>query len=271
MTQMATPDIKAKHRAMWALGDYPAVAVEVISDLGPQLVDATGITAGDKVLDVGAGSGNAAIPAALTGADVIASDLTPQLLAVGRGYAEQAGASLRWQEADAENLPYADAEFDAVISCVGVMFAPHHQESADELVRVTKPGGRIGLLSWTPEGFIGQMFATMKPFAPPPPPGAQPPPLWGSEEHVLGLLGDRVTDVVARKERLPVDRFGTPEEFRDFFKACYGPTIAVYKSLADQPERAAELDAALADLGVRHDLGNGRMEWEYLLLTARRS
>jgi hypothetical protein len=115
------------------------------------------------------------------------------------------------------------------------------------------------------------MFATMKPYAPAPPPGAQPPPLWGSEAHVRDLLGDRVTDVEVRREQLVVDRLATPEEFRDFFKATYGPTIAVYRNIADDPARVAELDAALAELGAANDLGDGRMEWEYLLLTARRA
>ena len=261
--------LKAKHAAMWAMGDYPAVATEVIASLGPVLVEATGLAAGDRVLDVAAGSGNAAIPAARAGADVVASDLTPDLLETGRQEADAEGVALRWEVADAEALPYADGEFDAVISCVGVMFAPHHQQAADELVRVVRPGGRIGLLSWTPAGFIGRMFATMKPYAPAPPPGAQPPPLWGDEAHVRELLGDRVTDVVAETRSLIVELFRDGAAFRDFFKRTYGPTIAVYRSLADDPVRAAELDAALAALGddALHD---GAMEWDYLLLTGRR-
>ncbi|MEE2032940.1 class I SAM-dependent methyltransferase [Rhodococcus chondri] len=263
--------LKTKHRAMWALGDYPAVATEIIPELGTALVAECGVRPGDRVLDVAAGSGNAAIPAALAGATVTASDLTPELFEAGRRDAAAAGADLDWQEGDAENLPYDDESFDVVLSCVGVMFAPHHRAAADELVRVTRVGGRIGLLSWTPAGFIGQMFATMKPYAPPPPPGAQPPPLWGDEEHVRALLGDRVTDVSARTVSLRVDGFATGEEFRDFFKAAYGPTIAVYRAIADDPDRVAALDRDLADLARRHDLGGGAMDWEYLLLTARRA
>ena len=178
---------------------------------------------------------------------------------------------LQWRTADAEDLPFEDSEFDTVLSCVGVMFAPTTTSAAAELVRVCRPGGTIGLLNWTPEGFIGQMFATMKPFAPPPPPGAQPPPMWGNEEHVRALLGDGVTDVRAERRALRVERFATAEEFRDFFKACYGPTIAVYASIADHPDRVAALDHELAELARRHDLGDGVMEWEYLLLTARRA
>ena len=176
--------LKAKHRAMWAFGDYPAVATDLVSSLGPILVDACQIRPGDRVLDVAAGTGNAAIPAAEAGARVVASDLTPELLETGQREAGRRGTTLEWRQADAEDLPFADGEFDTVMSCLGVMFAPFHQASADELIRVCRPGGTIGLVNWTPEGFIGQMFATMKPYAPPPPPGAQPPPLWGREDHV---------------------------------------------------------------------------------------
>jgi SAM-dependent methyltransferase len=270
--------LKARHRALWAFGDYPAVATDLVSSLGPILVEACQVRPGDRVLDVAAGTGNAAIPAAEAGASVVASDLTPELLEAGRRSAERHGTTLEWRQADAEDLPFADREFDMVMSCLGVMFAPFHQASADELVRVCRPGGTIGLLNWTPEGFIGQMFATMKPYAPPPPPGAQPPPLWGREDHVRELLGDRVTDVRARRQIVRIDLFGRPEDFRDYFKANYGPTIAAYRGIADDPQRSAALDAELTDLARRHDraagspssTGNIVMEWEYLLLTAQK-
>jgi SAM-dependent methyltransferase len=265
--------LKAKHRSMWALGDYPGLADDLLQELGRTLVQASAVAPGERVLDVGAGSGNAAIPAAEAGATVVASDLTPELFEVGRRHAAERGVELQWREADAEALPFADGEFDVVLSSIGVMFAPHHQAAADELVRVARPGGRIGLLSWTPEGFIGQLFATMKPFAPPPPPGAQPAPLWGDEDHVRELLGPRVTDVTTRRKLLTVDHFATPEDFRDYFKARYGPTMAVYRFLSDEPEKTAALDRDLADLARRYDLGTDGtvLEWEYLLLTARRS
>jgi ubiquinone/menaquinone biosynthesis C-methylase UbiE len=271
MTESGSADLKRRHRAMWALGDYSSIAAEVIPGLGRRLVEVCRIGPGQRVLDVAAGSGNAAIPAAETGADVVASDLTPELFEAGRRIAADRGVDLQWQEADAEALPFSDAEFDAVISCVGVMFAPFHQAAADELVRVAKPGGTIGLINWTPSGFIGQMFATMKPFAPPPPPGAQPPPLWGDEAHVRSLLGDRVADLELRREKAVIDRFADAAEFRDFFKTYYGPTVAVYKAIAGEPDKIAQLDRGLAELASQHDLGDGRMEWEYLLVTGRRA
>lgn len=263
--------LAAKHRAMWASGDYSAIATDLVAPLGPVLVDASGIGAGDRVLDIAAGTGSVAIPAALTGAAVIASDLTPELLERGRLAAAEIGAELDWQQANAEEMPFADNEFDAVLSSIGVMFAPHHQEAADELIRVCRPGGTIGLISWTPEGFIGQMFATMKPYVPPPPVGAQPPPLWGNEDHVRSLLGGRVDDFCTRRDTLHINLFPTGAAFRDYFKANYGPTISAYRNIASEPDRVAELDAQLADLGDGALDASSTMAWEYLLVTARRA
>lgn len=263
--------VAAKHRAMWASGDYPKLAAELVSPLGPVLVQATGVGPGDRVLDVAAGTGNAAIPAAQTGASVVASDLCPELLEHGRRLAAERGVELEWREANAHELPFGDDEFDVVMSCIGVMFAPFHQQAADELVRVTKPGGRIGLISWTPEGHIGKLWATMKPYAPAPPPGAQPPPLWGKEDHVGALLGDRVTDVVTERRTLTVDHFADGAAFRDYFKAVYGPTIAVYRNIEGDADRVAELDEAIAQVGDSVLSGASTMEWEYLLLTARKA
>jgi SAM-dependent methyltransferase len=265
--------LKTKHRAVWASGNYATVVNDIVHELGPILVEAAGIKSGDLVLDVAAGTGNAAIPAAQTGAQVIASDLTPELMEVGKKWAAEVGVELTWETADAEALPYGDGAFDAVLSCLGVMFAPHHQPAADELVRVCRPGGTIGLIAWTPAGFIGQMFATMKPYAPPPPPGAQPPPLWGDEDHVRELLGDRVEQVKTETRAVRVSYFATPEAFRDYFKANYGPTISIYKAIADDPERVAALDRDLVELVRRFDVGTDSsvVDWEYLLLTARKS
>ncbi|MDX6358554.1 MAG: hypothetical protein QOH37_1608 [Nocardioidaceae bacterium] len=267
-TDDADVALKARHRAMWALGDYHAVATELIADLGPTLVAACDIGPGDHVLDVAAGSGNVAIPAAATGAHVIATDLTPELLEQGAADADGLGLGLTWQVADAEHLPFADDAFDVVTSCVGVMFAPHHQEAADEVVRVTRPGGRIGLISWTPTGFIGQLFATMKPFAAPAPAGVQPPPLWGDVAHLRDLFGERITDVLISQQSLRVDGLREPDAFREYFKANYGPTIAAYRAIADQPARVDELDRALLDLAERNRQPDGSLAWEYLLVVA---
>jgi len=266
----ADAELKAKHKRVWGLGDYPAVAKAVIPDLGRILVESSGIRPGQNVLDVAAGSGNATIPAAQQGARVVGLDLTPSLLTAGRAEAERLGLGIDWQEGDAEALDFADDSFDVVISCLGLMFAPHHQRAADETLRVVRPGGTIGLLSWTPEGFIGQMLAAMKPYAPTPPPGAQPPPLWGTEAHVRELFGDRANIDSCERSVVSVTRFATPEECRDYFKMYYGPTVATYQSLNEDPTRIAGLDEALDNLARRFDICHDRlaMEWEYLLITA---
>lgn len=271
-TVEADRELKAKHRALWAAGDYPAVAAELIPALGPELVAACGIDAGQRVLDVAAGSGNAAIPAAQAGAVVTASDLTPELFEVGRAIAAERGVELEWVEADAEAMPFADNSYDVVTSCVGAMFAPHHQAAADELIRVCKPGGTIGMINWTPEGFIGSMFATIKPYAPPPPPGASPAPLWGSADHVRELFGDRVTSLDLRRQTVLMDHCPSPVEFREYWKRNYGPTIAAYKFNASQPERVADLDrdflAFLQKWNQSTEEGHTAYHAEYLLVTA---
>jgi ubiquinone/menaquinone biosynthesis C-methylase UbiE len=265
----ADRDLKARHRAMWALGDYPAVARDITAPLAEVLAEACQVAEGQHVLDVAAGTGNVAVAAARRGARVTATDLTPELLDVGQRETP-ADLAIHWQVADAEDLPFEDATFDVVASCVGVMFAPHHQQTADELLRVCRPGGTIGLLNWTPSGFIGQVFATMKPFLPPPPPGAQPAPLWGSPDHVSGLFGDRVTGMDHQIRTLHVDVFADPEAFRDYFRSNYGPTISAYRANGSDPARVEAIDQALVDLATRCAGPDGTWEWEYLLSTARR-
>jgi SAM-dependent methyltransferase len=273
MSTMTPPDaeLKARHRAMWASGDYPAMVEAFLTPLGPRLVEAAGIGPGMKVLDVAAGTGNASIPAARTGANVTASDLTPELLDAG---AARAGdLKLDWVAADAENLPFEDGSFDVVMSAIGVMFAPFHQAAADELVRVCRPGGTIALLSWTPEGMLGALFRTMGPFAAPPPPGASSPPLWGSEEHLGELLGDRVAVRSSERDTLEVTAFAHAREFGEFFKARYGPTIAIRKN-AEANGRAEEFDAALDAFCDEWDRGTpraARFEMEYLVTVATRA
>jgi SAM-dependent methyltransferase len=264
--------LKARHRTMWASGDYPSMVETWLTPLGPRLVEAAGIKAGDRVLDVAAGTGNASIPAAERGAQVTASDLTPELLEAGRRRAENAGLDIEWVPADAERLPFADGSFDVVMSAIGVMFAPYHQQAADELVRVCRPGGTIALLSWTPEGLIGALFRTMGPFAPPPPPGATPPPRWGDLDHLTGLLGDRVTlDEVSRDE-LDVTAFGRGRDFGEHFKARYGPTIAA-RANAVKSGVERDFDEALdafCDEWDRGTDGHARFTPQYLLAVGTR-
>jgi len=265
-------ELKAKHRVMWGNGDYPRMVDTFLLPIGRRLVEAAGIAAGAHVLDVAAGTGNAAVPAAQRGARVTASDLTPELLAAGSRRPDAQGLDLEWVEADAEQLPFADGSYDVVMSAIGVMFAPHHQVAADELVRVCRPGGTVALLSWTPEGMLGDLFRTMKPFAAPPPTGAQPPPLWGSEEHLAGLFGNRVGFHTLQRETLQINAFPRARDYGEHFKAYYGPTIAV-RANAAKDGRAGEFDEALDQFCDTWDLGTPdqcRFEMEYLLAVGTR-
>ena len=175
-------------------------------------------------------------------------------------------------EADAENLPFEDESFDVVMSCIGAMFAPHHQAVADEMVRVCRPGGTIGLLSWTPEGMLGALFRTIGPFAPPPPAGAQPPPLWGSEDHLRGLFGGRVDWRTLQREDLEITAFDRARDYGEHFKARYGPTIAA-RANAEKNDRADEFDQALdafCDEWNRGAPERARFEKEYLVAVGTR-
>ena len=268
----ADSELKARHRAMWASGDYPHMVETFLLPLGPRLVDTLELTPETRVLDVAAGTGNASLPAAVRGAQVTASDLTPELLEAGRARAEAAGLDLAWVPADAENLPFDDGSFDVVMSAIGVMFAPHHQAAADELVRVCRPGGTIALLSWTPEGMLGELFRTMKPFMPPPPPGAQPPPLWGGEEHLQGLMGGRVHFHTLERDVLEITAFERPQDYAEHFKAYYGPTIGA-RANAVRNERADEFDAALDAFCDTWNVGTpeqARFEKEFLVAVGTR-
>jgi SAM-dependent methyltransferase len=217
---------------MWASGDYASMVETFLLPLGPRLVDACGIGPGMRVLDVAAGTGVLAA-AAQRGARVTASDLTPELLEAGRLRADAEGVELEWVEADAEHLPFEDESFDVVISCIGAMFAPHHQDVADELVRVCRAGGTIGLLSWTSEGMIGALFRTMGPFAPPPPPGPSRRRC-GAARHVRELFGDRAEFGTLSRDVLDVTAFDHPHDYGQHLDR-YGPTITVQ---ANAPYRA---------------------------------
>ncbi|MGD9620899.1 MAG: class I SAM-dependent methyltransferase [Mycolicibacterium sp.] len=265
-------ELRQKHRKMWATGDYPSMVETFLLPLGPRLIAACGIGPGMRVLDVAAGTGNASIPAAKSGAQVTASDLTPELLEAGRKRAQAEGVELEWVEADAEGLPFDDGSFDVVMSSIGAMFAPHHQDVADQLVRVCKPGGTIGMLNWTPEGMIGALFRAMGPFAPPPPPGGRPPPLWGSEDHVRDLFGDRVELHTLERELLEIKAFKRPRDYGEHFKAKYGPTIAA-RANAERDGREGELDVALNAFCDKWNLGtddDARFEQEYLVVVGTR-
>jgi ubiquinone/menaquinone biosynthesis C-methylase UbiE len=267
-------EAKAATRAVWALGDYHRFAKETVWGLGSVLVEACGVGPGQRVLDVAAGTGNTAIPAAEAGADVVASDLTPENFAAGRREAAARGVELEWVEADAEALPFGDGEFDVVTSSFGAMFAPDHRAVAGELIRVCRPGGTIGMLNFTPEGLISDFFGALAPYLPPPPPGALSPALWGSEEHVRELFGDRVASLETTRGDY-VERAASPRDYRELFKQAFGPVVAAYASLADDPETAAALDRDFLAFAERSNSGppDGPAEYrfEYLLVVARPS
>ncbi len=271
----ADPDraLKAAHRAMWALGDYHRFAKATVWELGPVLVRACGISRGHRVLDVAAGTGNTAIRAAQAGARVVAADLTPENFEAGRREARAQGVELEWVEADAEALPFGEEEFDVVTSSFGAMFAPNHQAVADQLLRVCRPGGTIGMLNFTPEGLAADFFGLFVPYAPPPPPAALPPVLWGSEDHVRGLFGDRVASLEMTRGEY-AEGAGSPREYYELFKETFGPVVAIYASLADEPERVAALDHAFLDFVTRANRGPrggpAHYLYEYLLVIARK-
>jgi ubiquinone/menaquinone biosynthesis C-methylase UbiE len=260
-------------RDIWTSGNYAEVADRLIRDFGPVLVQELDIQRGLKVLDVACGAGNVAIPAALAGAEVTGLDITPVLLERGEMLAAASGVDVTWVDGDAEAMPFADASFDVVTSAVGVMFCPSHEKAAAELLRVCRPGGSIGLIAWTPEGLIGSLLGVLKPYAPPPPPGAKPGPLWGTEAHVAELFGDAVDELESERRMVQFKGF-TPDSFVDFMKASYGPVLRVFARIADDPERTAELDAALRAFARHVDRGlpgAPRLEAEYQLTLARRA
>jgi ubiquinone/menaquinone biosynthesis C-methylase UbiE len=232
--------IKKGQRAGWETGDYPRVGntLQIMAEL---LAEAADVRAGQRVLDVACGQGNAAIAAARRFADATGVDYATSLLTQGRERAAAEHLEVTFTDGDAERLPLPDGVFDAVLSTVGVMFAPDHQRAADELVRVTRPGGTIALASWTPAGMVGHLFKTVGKWAPPPA-GVEPPVLWGTEDHLIGLFGDRVrwTSLVARDY---VFRYHSPGHFSQWFRCYYGPITRLAGTLT-----GPEADAFAADL-----------------------
>jgi SAM-dependent methyltransferase len=262
----AVAQLKTQHRATWAAGSYADVA-EHIADAPPShLLSLVGIEPGQAVLDVATGTGNVALRAAALGAQVTGLDLVPDLLDVARTRDDGRIAGI---EGDAEALPFDDASFDRVLSVVGIQFAPRHQVVADELVRVCRPGGAIGLVNWTPEGLIGQMFGVFSRYMPAPPAWASPPPRWGSEEHQRALFGSRVS--LSFERGVNAFRFPDIETYATFFEERYGPTIKTKAKLsADGTWDAcrAELIELYERLNRATD-GSLHIDSEYLVTVGR--
>ena len=268
------PDaLRQQVRQMWALGAYRRFAKELVGELGERLARACNIGRGQRVLDVAAGTGNTALRAAIAGAQVTALDLTPEHFRAGRAEAKRCGVEIEWVQGDAEALPFADGEFDVVTSSVGAIFAPDHQRVADELLRVCKPGGLIGMINFTPDGLAGEFFGLFGPYAPAPAPDALPPVLWGDEDHVRSLFGQGVGQLQLRREHY-VERADSPQAYRQLFLETFGPAIAIRRALADEPSRAAAFERDLLDFATRADQGGGGpcvYPYEYLLVLAQRA
>lgn len=264
---------KAGVRQMWALGDYHRFAKQTVWDLGRVLVEECGVSPGHRVLDVAAGTGNTAIRAAEAGARVVASDLTPENFDSGRREAHEVGVEVEWREADAEALPFEDASFDIVASSFGAIFAPDHQAVADEMVRVCRPGGTIGTLNFKPKGLAADFFELLGRYAPPPPPHAGSPLDWGREEHVRGMLGDRVESVEATEGTYVEQITGGPVAYCDLFRTTFGPVIAIRTGLESDPDAAASFDRDFLAFatGGNHGAPGGPAEYPYpyLLVVAR--
>ena len=240
--------IKARQQQTWSSGNFAVVASRIVlaSEL---LADNAQLRAGARVLDVACGNGNATLAAARSGATAVGIDYVPALLEDARARAVSEGLDVEFQLGDAEALPFGDGDFDAVLSVFGAMFAPDHQRTAAEIRRVVRPGGTVGLASWTPDGFIGQMFRVITSHVPAPA-GVQSPLLWGTQAHIGALFGAEARDVKS-VERTCTFRFISAQAFVDFFRRWYGPTRKAFEALDDAD--AAVLAAELADLAQAHD------------------
>jgi ubiquinone/menaquinone biosynthesis C-methylase UbiE len=243
--------IKTRQQAMWASGDF-AVIGTTLQIVGETLCEAVDLRSGERVLDVAAGNGNASLAAARRFARVTSTDYVPALLDGGRRRADAEGLAITFETADAEALPYAPASFDVVLSTFGVMFAPDHARSASELQRVCRPGGRIGLACWTPEGFLGHLFRTVSKYVPPPA-GVQSPLLWGTGEHIDTLFASSAAKTHTRRNF--AFRYESAEHFVDMFRKYYGPTHKAFAALDADGQAALETD--LVALLRRSDVGGG--------------
>jgi SAM-dependent methyltransferase len=263
--------LKEKHRATWASGDYASVADRLLPEVGRYAVVRAGVGPGMEVLDVACGTGNATLPAAAAGARVVGLDLTPELLDEARLRAVGADLEIELVEGDAEDLPFEDDRFDRVLSVFGVQFAPRHEASARELVRVCKPGRLVVLCNWTPEGFIGRVFKTLGPYLPTPPDYASPPPEWGSEPHVEQLFEGLHVDL--HLERRTVDfRHESPDAFVDFMADSYGP-LKMARAALDPEGRWDDLRSELVGMSkaLNRDAPAFLAPSEYLVVVARRA
>jgi len=258
---------------MWALGDYRRFARETVWEVGPVLVETCGVRPGMRVLDVAAGTGNVAIRAAQAGAEVVASDLTPEHFEAGRREARDAGVELEWVAADAEALPFDDDSFDVVTSSFGAMFAPDHEAVAGELIRVCRHGGTIGMANFTPDRTGGAFFALVGRYLPPPPDGSLSPLLWGDEAHVRRLFGHRTASLELTR-RTYVERSASPQAYAELFRATFGPIVALRAGLAGDPVRAAAFDRELDEFAARYDQGaagvGAEYPYDYLLVIAHK-
>jgi len=259
MTMLATPPdltaIKAKQQATWASGDYHMIGTQILiaSEL---LIESLDLRSTERVLDVATGSGNAALAAARRGATVVGVDYVPSLLDRARQRAAAEALDVEFLPGDAEALPFPDASFDVVASVFGAMFAPDQETTARELVRVTRPGGRIGLVAHTPEGFIGQLFRTNAAHVPPPA-GLRSPIQWGTEDRLRELFGDAIADIRLVKRHY-VFRYRSPEAYLDYWREYYGPTLKSFAAVGEAGEAALRTD--LLDLVARFNTaGDGTM------------
>lgn len=254
--------LKARQQGAWSSGDY-AVVGTTLQIVGEELCEALDLRAGQKVLDVAAGNGNATLAAARRWCEVVSTDYVPSLLERGRSRAAADGLSIEFREADAEALSLADASFDAVVSTFGVMFTPDQDKAAAELARVCKRGGKIGLANWTPEGFIGQLFKTLGKYLPPPA-GAKSPALWGTEARIKAMFGASAASIKTERRNFNF-RYRSPEHFLDIFKSYYGPMLKAFAALdaANQQGLRNDLLALIARMN-RADDGTMVVPGEYL-------
>lgn len=270
MHQLA--ELKDTARATWATGDYDAMMrIEGLYETGSRLVARLAVRAGEAVLDVACGTGNAAIPAAQAGARVTGLDLTPELLDVARRRAAAAGVAVDWQEGDAEDLPFADGSVDVVLSTFGCMFAPRGEVVADELARVLRPGGRLGLCTWPPEGAIGAFFRVVAPYLPPPPEFVTPPLAWGEEPWVRELFEGTGMALAFHRERWDIAH-PSPEDAVACYTTTFGPVMQA-RELAESEGRWPQLHADLLELfaGYAVDGGRVRLPAEYLVVTGHKT